>query len=385
MNLLDPVVGARLLQSADPQEVEQVTHLLDALFVGDVDGRQLFADRMFGRGNPLTSARDSSAITDDVTDNINTNVDQGSTSTSPGGSDLGQLKDNITKLLPMINASPAQESPLLALKKKVEAIFNCGPDAAIFIFLKLQQSVTGSTYKRQGPRIEIDISANEETELNIDQSVSHLWKSCKMATTLILLFASSNDPACMQAALKLQSHSLGGLPTYESIQKTPSASLLQAFQRAKAVAVGEAKTTVMAVSLTDVHIFTLAKRGGAEQYFSFAHVFTLGVGPEGVMIWQAWGKHGYRLDEYLRDGHARLRDWDEADQFVRDFEKLASGKGMWNAKSNKLYKKLFLVDINQICGPNGPERPVTPRFKAWVRINTIENVTYDNITKFHWV
>ncbi|KAG7424554.1 hypothetical protein Forpi1262_v014444 [Fusarium oxysporum f. sp. raphani] len=250
-NLLDPAVGARLLQSADPQEVEQATRLLDAL--------------------------DSSAITDDVTDNINTNVDQGSTSTSPGGSDLGQLKDNITKLLPMINASPAQESPLLALKKRVEAIFDCGPDAAIFIFLKLRQSVTGSTYKRQGPLIEIDISANEETELNIDQSVSHLWKSCKMATTLILLFASPNDPACMQAALKLQSHSLGGLPTYESIQKTPSASLLQAFQRAKAVAEGEAKTTVMAVSLTDVHIFTLAKRGGAEQYFSFAHVFTLGV------------------------------------------------------------------------------------------------------------
>lgn len=326
MNPLDPAIGAKLLQSADPQEIEQATRLLDALFVGDVDGRQLFVDRFFGHGNPLTSARDSSAIADDVTDNINTNVDQDSTSTSPDGSVLGQLKDNITKLLPMINASPAQESPLLALKKKVEAMFNCGPDAAVFIFSKLQQSVTGSTYKCQGPLIEIDISINEETRLNLNQSISHLWKSCKMATTLVLLFASSNDPACIHAALKSQSYSLGGLPTYELIQKSPSASLLHAFQQAKAAAVGEAKTTVMAVSLTDVHIFKLAERGGAEQHFSFAHVFTVGVGPEGVMIWQAWGKHGYRLDEYLRDGHARLRDWDEADQFVHDFEKLASGK-----------------------------------------------------------
>ncbi|KPM44964.1 hypothetical protein AK830_g1629 [Neonectria ditissima] len=206
-----------------------------------------------------------------------------------------------------------------------------------------------------------------------------------MATTLILLFASSSDPTCIHATLKSQSQSLGGLPTYDLIQKTPSASFLQAFTRAKAAAVGEANTTVMAVSLVDVHIFALAERGDAEQYFSFAHVFTVGVGPGGVVIWQAWGKHGYRLDEYLRDGHARLRDWDEADQFVRDFEKLASGKGTWNAKSNKLYKKLFLVDINQVCGVNGPERPVTPRFKAWVRIETIENVTYDNVTKFHWV
>ena len=52
----------------------------------------------------------------------------------------------------------------------------------------------------------------------------------------------------------------------------------------------------------------------------------MGIGPEGVIVWQAWGKHGYRLDEYLDGGHARLRSWDEADQFVRDFDKLTSQK-----------------------------------------------------------
>ena len=86
------------------------------------------------------------------------------------------------------------------------------------------------------------------------------------------------------------------------------------------------QTTVLAASLVDVHIFELAQQGASEQYFSFAHVFIIGVGPEGIIVWQAWGKHGYRLDEYLNDGHARVRDWREADQFVHDFGKLAAQK-----------------------------------------------------------
>jgi hypothetical protein len=147
-----------------------------------------------------------------------------------------------------------------------------------------------------------------------------------MAATLVLLLASSNDPPCLDNALKSQSRSLGGLPTYTSIKKTPSASLPLAFRRAKLAAVIERQTTVLAVALVDVHIFELAQRGVSEPYFSFAHVFTIGVGPEGVIIWQAWGKHGYRLDEYLNNGHGRIRDWSEADQFVRDFDKLATQK-----------------------------------------------------------
>lgn len=147
-----------------------------------------------------------------------------------------------------------------------------------------------------------------------------------MSAALILLFASSNDQTSMHAALKCHSRRLGGLPTYETIQNTPSASFLLTFLQAKAAALSEDKTTVMNVTLTDVHIFELARRGAAQQHFSFAHTFTVGIAPEGVIIWQAWGKHGYRLDEYMRDGHTRLRNWDEAEQFVRDFDKLATGK-----------------------------------------------------------
>ncbi|TGO07031.1 hypothetical protein BTUL_0344g00020 [Botrytis tulipae] len=369
--------GAKLLQAASTEEREQVAHLLDVLF-DDPDERHTFTKRFLGAS--LDQQSGSPVDLSDATVNATPNIVPSSILSNPGT----WLKDSVTQLLPLINANSAQQSPLLALNEKVESLFKYGPDIAVFIFSKLQLHIKEKTYKRTGAIIEIGIFS-EESDLSLDQDHSFLWKSCKMAATLVLLFATSNDPVFLDNALKSQSRSLGGLPTYDSIRKTPSASLPLAFQRAKLAAKNNEQTTVFAVALVDVHIFELAQRGASEPYFSFAHVFTIGVGPEGVIVWQAWGQHGYRLDEYLNNGHGRVRDWSEADQFVRDFDKLAAQKkGTWDAKCNKLYKKLFLVDINQICGPGRLERPVTPKFKAWVSIHTIQNVTYEDVTKFSW-
>lgn len=148
-----------------------------------------------------------------------------------------------------------------------------------------------------------------------------------MAATLILLFAAPGDRHSLFAAVKTQSRSLGGLPSLTHIRETPSASFEEAYQKAKKLALGrEGFTTVMAVTLTDVHIFELAEQGKAHPYFSFAHVFVIAVGPEGTVIWQSWGQFGYGLDEYLARGDGRLRTWKESDQFVSDFTKLVSDK-----------------------------------------------------------
>jgi hypothetical protein len=312
--------GATLLQAASTEEREQAAHLLDALFIGDPDGRHTFTNNFFGAslGQPSRSPVDLS----DATVNTTPNIDPSSILSNPGT----RLKDSVTQLLPMINANSVQQSPLLALNEQVGALFKCGPDIAVFIFSKLQLHIKEKTYRRTGAIIEIGIFSEEQTDLSLSQDRSFLWKSCKMAATLVLLFATSNDPKCLDNALKSQSRSLGGLPTYDSIRETPSASLPLAFRRAKLAAMNDRQTTVLAVALVDVHIFELAQRDASEPYFSFAHVFTIGVGPEGVIVWQAWGKHGYRLDEYLNDGHGRVRDWSEADQFVRDFDKLAAQK-----------------------------------------------------------
>jgi hypothetical protein len=65
----------------------------------------------------------------------------------------------------------------------------------------------------------------------------------------------------------------------------------------------------------------------------------LGIGPERVIIWQGWGDkvvnwgakvprqagashliNGYGLDQWIKDGNARVRSWREMGDFVSDFE-----------------------------------------------------------------
>ncbi|TGO29683.1 hypothetical protein BPAE_0012g00380 [Botrytis paeoniae] len=195
-------------------------------------------------GSPVDSS--------DATVNASPNSAPSSIPSNPGT----PLKDSVTQLLPLINAKSSQQSPLLVLFKKVELLFKCGPDTALFIFLKLQLHIKEKTYKRTGAIIEISIFSQEETDFSHGQDQSLLWRSCKMAATLVLLFATSDDPVSLHNALKSQSHSLGGLPNYDSVRKTPSASLLLAFRRAKLAAQTNNQTTILAVTLVDVHLLS---------------------------------------------------------------------------------------------------------------------------------
>ena len=134
-------------------------------------------------------------------------------------------------------------------------------------------------------------------------------------------------PQKLYDVLKFQSRHLGGLPSYEAIRNTSSASLQEAFRNAKSLARGEQRcTSLVSVSLSDVHIFELASRRKSQMYTSFAHTFVLGIGPAGVIIWQGWGEHGYGLDQYIARGSARVRTWQEAGDFVDRFEKFTSHK-----------------------------------------------------------
>lgn len=118
------------------------------------------------------------------------------------------------------------------------------------------------------------------------------------------------------------------MPTLSLVRTTPtSSSFAQAFAKAKKAALsGEMATTVIGVSLIGVHIFELNVRDMAKPYSSFAHAFVVGVGLEGVVIWQGWGEHGYPLDEYLARDGSRVRSWDEAEEFVRDFNRFVFRK-----------------------------------------------------------
>lgn len=101
--------------------------------------------------------------------------------------------------------------------------------------------------------------------------------------------------------------------------------------------------SVLVVSLLDVHIFELARKGMSEKFTSYAHTFVLGVGPEGVVIWQGWGEHGYPLDRYIRDGGARVRSWQETGDFVDRFEIFAAFEVSHFSRLSRILRGILML------------------------------------------
>lgn len=167
------------------------------------------------------------------------------------------------------------ESPLLALQQQLINVFKHGPLRAGGVFVSMSAAAESGLIAAQIPDFDMPVP----------------WNSCKAAATLVGLFAC--PPARVYEVLKFQYQRLNGLPTSDLIHNTPNTSLQTAFRHAKQLARGEKCTSsVIEVSLTDVHIFELARQGRSKGYRSFAHTFVLGIGPEGVIIWQGWGEHG---------------------------------------------------------------------------------------------
>ena len=234
------------------------------------------------------------------------------------------------------------------------------------------------------------------------------WNSCKLATTLVLVLAASNEGTATFDAMKFMSQSLGGLPTLQTIQNTPSASLATAFAKAKKAALDGkvGKVTVLGVNLVDVEMIERGENCSRDMaYTSFAHSFVLGISRAGWRIYQSWGEHGYRLDEWLANGGAVIRDWEAAKLFLKSFIRLAvttvcirssmkkdnirhklttSIKGSWSTEINDAYEECFNVNILDVCGKSGPQNPIVPKYRPWVRIFEIEDVKPANIQKFTW-
>ncbi|KAK5706477.1 hypothetical protein LTR97_001466 [Elasticomyces elasticus] len=255
-------------------------------------------------------------------------------------------------------------TPLLALQHLVASVFLHGPLRAGGLYGSLGLAAEHNTNEAEVPSENLDVE----------------WRSCKAAATLVGLLACPVKQ--LYSTRKFLSGLLGGLPTLKEIRTTPSASLPVAFRAAKTLARKAPVMTLILVSLVDVHIFELAAKRKADNFTSFAHSFAIGIGPEGVIVWQAWGEHGYSLDKFIENGGARLRDWQEAGSFIDWFDRLTQYKGKWDAKRNKLYQQCFEVDINSICGPEGPSKPIVPEYEAWVRLKVVEGVQFADLYKY---
>ena len=115
-------------------------------------------------------------------------------------------------------------------------------------------------------------------------------------------------------------------------------------------------------------------------------------------------KQGYTPDEYLERDGARLRDWKEPKSLFesvsyacyrcgktsvvvdglgkKDTEPLCQGS--WSQKINDAYEACFEFNIFNICGEKGPQKPIVPNYRLWVRFFEVENVKDSDIEKFAW-
>ncbi|CAD6592062.1 MAG: hypothetical protein ASARMPRED_005962 [Alectoria sarmentosa] len=277
--------------------------------------------------------------------------------------------------------SPSQvPCPLNHLFAKIDRFFADGTQTASIRFAAIQATVT------KGEAEVTHSSCQVASRMLAGNSLT--WNSCKLAAALVLLHAVPPNAQVMFEALKFQSQSLGGLPTMSTINGAPSASLASRFAQAKKAAVDGkvGKCTVLAVNLVDVEMIERGEsRNKPMGYSSFAHTFVLAVGREGWRIFQSWGEHGYTLDEYLERDGARLRDWKEAKVFLKAFLVLATADGSWSQKINDAYEACFEANIINICGKTGPQAPIVPIYRPWLRFFEVEDVKDSDIEKFAWV
>lgn len=198
------------------------------------------------------------------------------------------------------------------------------------VLLRLQQQITAifqhGNIRAGGMHMVLMAAAQAKAQVivqfNFDANLN--WNSPIVAARLIGTLAGSDRR--LRPVWKHHSPHYRGVFPYKLVRNTRSKSLKSEYEDAKARACGEErKTSVITVNLLDVHSIELLEQDQEKRYTDFSHAFVLGIGPEGFIIWQAH-EHGYGLDEWIRDGNARLRNWQEADEFVDEFEKFATFK-----------------------------------------------------------
>lgn len=226
--------------------------------------------------------------------------------------DFSKIEKNLKKV------KKAAGSPIQALRSHVAAILSNTLPVALYLTTAMTTSVDEGKFVVQFNSAMLAEKEKEWDQANMNPNT--IWKSSKFVANLITLLASSK--ANTQQANK----SMSLMPTLSLIRSTPTASFRAAFDTAKAAAEKKKQTTVISVSLADVHMLQLASRGQSEGHFSFAHSFAVAIGPEGLVVWQGYSDHGYRLDEWMARGGDRVRPWNEAEQFATDFGKLTESK-----------------------------------------------------------
>ena len=228
------------------------------------------------------------------------------------------------------------------------------------------------------PRVEDFRSKFNQLSTNgslMDQVVKNYpWQGCKLAASLIsFICVEMNDAALRKECFAYYSHQMGGLPKMAAIKGIPSTSLSAKLRDALAAPTA----TLLMVGLSDLAILKAVEAGRPETdlFHSYAHSFTLLVSEEGVSLFQAWGKFGYTLQEWIKRNPTTMSP-DEALSYTERFDKFVILK-TWDDVTNSEYQALFGVDF-RVAAAKAKLR-VASQIKSWARVYEIKGVTFDRI------
>ncbi|MCJ1246519.1 hypothetical protein MMC30_003727 [Trapelia coarctata] len=210
------------------------------------------------------------------------------------------------------------------------------------------------------------------------------WSTGKDVTSLVLFLAPPR--ARLFSAQRFLQHSW----TVETSHQTFLSTKLSAeYLRAKNSILNaqEPKTVVIAVRVED--LFDTINGGlshpQASQSTAFQHSFTIGIGSEGVRIWQCWDhEFAFSLYGWQARGGTRVRSFEEMDAWMQKFDHLSQPSDTWSTELNDSYKHCFEVDFLAHCDIGNSYAPMASIYRSLIWMFTLPDVTFDDLAKFTW-
>lgn len=249
--------------------------------------------------------------------------------------DVNVQEPAVQALIRKLNGIKPNHSPLLTLSLFLQAFFDQGVDIASFVLENLRWTLPSIATQSPRPQIGIKLKSTRTGDGKHMAACQRPWYSCEIATVSIVVCAApalTFDIFAKQHADLLSEEPLEDQTLRHTL--IPSASLTRAFDRAKAAATGPRKSTsLIYVALMDSCLYQLSSSQkehnmDLKRFMPFTHYFVLGVGPEGMMMWQSFRSYGPRLHEHIALGGAKVRDWEEATSFVATFDDFAAYRGI---------------------------------------------------------
>lgn len=220
------------------------------------------------------------------------------------------------------------------LMKATEQLFSKGSSVAGLLMKRMMIAAKASRF---------DISLADISVWYGPDYSYHAWENCRITGLLIILLACPPN-----ASVASNAHDFFGgeaqaaqiakeLKVFEDIKdfrnsKTRrTGKLASSFEKARNAihSDGQDAITVLGVQLLDIAHLTLEPWEAQDysyngKYITFTHAFSIAIGKEAIRVFQSfhpdYDMKAYSFPQYIARGGARLRSWEEAEEFFKNFE-----------------------------------------------------------------